>query len=689
MKKLFNLLIICTLALNSFAQTEKGVVPSRVISGPDGNYVFLFDKSNLLKNPFLNTPSYNLSRAAKGSSSFTKIGSFQKPKTIQELLGKVSTETLEILRTLSKAKNDQEFLDYLNKGTQKDFGLAAFDLEFLQAIGLLYIDKEAKGNKNLTYKVEPSNSNKQGTITFEEAVFDPLSDGIRRTIPKFASSYIFATDSIGRVRWSATGAQNTNQIYFGEIFRQRALKGDFEQVTNRVMALFNNKSDSLHYFYQDETIPENVYRYFVKVTDFVGNELAVSDTATLISVDFNKIPMIRDVVVKDTLDGLKVKWKKLPNRPYYTGIEVSRSRDVRERFIVIDTLAYTATQYIDQRMLPNVTYYYQIRPLVYAINNWGVMPSSTGNHFFQNNNKAPLPAHGLVASNEGQGIRLSWKPTTDVDAFSYYVMRSTSEKMKFEVVSPALKDTTYLDTTSTLNGRSQYLYAIKIVNFNSKESVLSEQVSIRPLKYEYLHAPTGISGFVETGKVNLLWEDAKKYEPSVIGYLLYKRIANGKPIVDPDVSAFLTFEKNGFQLAYPQVLTTTVFQDDNVDRGQEYEYAVAAVDAFQLQSPLSPLTKQVVSKAQVFPPTTLYVRNTTKGVEVAWPSSNNPNLTGFNVYRKTFGETNLQKISTTKPSDLAFLDATAKPKTHYLYVISYQTKDGESPKSIEKAIVRN
>jgi fibronectin type 3 domain-containing protein len=689
MKNIFNILIISFLVNSIFAQNEKGVVPSRVVAGPDGNHIFLYDKSNIVKNPYANTPIYNVSRAANGSNSFIKIGILQKPKTIQELSPRVSAETLDILRSLSKAKNDTELLDYLSKGTQKDFGLAALDLEFLQAIGLLYIDKDAKGNKNFTYKIEPSSGNRIGAIAFDEAVFDPLAGAIRAKIPVFKSSFIFATDSICRVRWSAAGAQNTNQIYFGEIFRQKALKGDFEQVTNRIMALFNNKADSLHYFYQDQTEPGNVYRYFVKVTDFVGNELARTDTATLISVDFNKIPIIKNVVVKDTLDGLKVSWSKLPNYPYYTGIQISRSRDVRERFIVIDTLSANASQYIDQRMLPNVTYYYQIRPLLFAVNNWGLMPSTPGNHFFQNNNRAPMPAHGLVAKNEGQGIRLSWKPTATVDVFAYYVMRSTSEKMKFEVVSPALKDTTYLDTTATLNGRSQYLYAVKIVNFNSKESTLSEQVSIRPLKYEYLHAPTGINGFVETGRVNLSWEDAKKYEPSVIGYLLYKRLATGKEITEPDKSAFLTFEKNGFQLAFPQVLSTTVFVDDNVDRGQTYEYAVAAVDAFQLQSPLSPTVKLAVEKPQLFPPTQVYVRNTSKGVEVAWPSSNIANLLGYNVYRKALGENSLQKITTTKATDLAFIDTTAKPKTQYLYLISFQTRDGESPKSIEKGVMRN
>jgi fibronectin type 3 domain-containing protein len=687
--KYLKLLFVFFFVLNQIFSQQFGVGPSRVLSSPDGNYVFLLDKAKSIDNPYQNSNSYTISRAAKGSTAFQKVGVLQKPKSIQDLSAKLKPETIANLRRIAKAQNDQELIAYLNKSNTKEYGLEAFDLDFMQAIGLVYLDKEAKGNKNLVYRLEPSNGSKSQTINYEEPVFDPTTDLLRRPIPKFSVKAIFATDSIARVKWSAIESRANNQIYLGKVYKQSALKGPFLQIGAKVIALFNNKADSLHYFFEETTKPENIYRYYVAVSDFVGNELARTDTATLISVDFNKIPMIKNVVIKDTLDGLVVKWKKLPTRPYYTGIEISRSRDVRGNFIVIDTLAYDETRFIDQKMLPNVNYYYQLRPLLYAINNWGIMPSTPGNYFFQNKNRPPLPAHGLKVSNEGQGVRLSWKKTSDVDIFGYYVMRSTSEKMKFEVVSPALNDTTYLDTTSTLNGRSQYLYAIKIVNMNAKESALSEQISIRPFKYEFLHGPTGINGYTDIGKVFLHWDDAKKFEPAVIGYLLYKRIATGKPIIDNNKSAFYSAEKNGFKLAFPQVIAALAFNDDNIERGLEYEYAVAAVDAFQLQSPLSPVTKQKADKSQIFPPSQVYVRNTTKGIEVAWASTNLPNIIGFNVYRRTKAENIFQKIGTTKVSEIVFMDITAKPKTHYLYTITYQTKDTESTKSIEKAIVRN
>lgn len=684
MKFLTKIFLLTILSVPVLAQSYTQAGDShRVVSSPAGNYVFLFDRT--IDDPYASCDSYTISRSTNGGA-FAKVGSLQKPKNIAEVRAKVDDETLQIIKNIAKVQTDEELIRFLNKPT-KELGMAALDLEMMQVAGIAFLDKQA--SKNSSYKVEPACANRAKAVNYTEAVYDPTSLLLRQQTPRFRTSGIFATDSLARLKWSAATATPTNQMYFGKVYRQTGLKGAYQQLENPTFAVYTNaKKDSLHYFFGDPLSPETFYKYFVTVTDFVGNELARTDTASLITVDFHKIPMIRDLAIKDTLDGLHLRWKALPAKPYYTGIQVSRSRDVREKFIVIDTLAANSTEYVDRRMLPNVNYYYQLRPILYPINGWGPMPSATGNYFFQNKKRAPLPVHGLVARHEGQGIRLNWRPSAEVDFFAYYVMRSTSESRNFQVVSKALTDTTFIDSTSTLNGRSQYLYAIKVVNMNSLESGLSNQVSIRPLKYEALPSPTGIHGFVEAGKITLGWDDATKYEPSVVGYLLYKRLATSKPITEPEKSAYFTWEKNGFSLAYPQLITQPSFVDDDLKRGQEYEYAVAAVDAFQLQSPLSPMVKFMVEKARVLAPGNFYIRPTSKGVELAWPANNLAGLQGVNIYRRSQTERTWRKLATTRSGELSYTDTSVRPGTAYLYTISFQTTDGESPKSIEKSVLK-
>lgn len=656
-------------------------IPSPVLAGPDGNYVFLYDNVNR-SNTNIRAIAHTVSRAPKGSNNFAKIATLQKPANIAELKAKVNPNILAELKASNNLATDEALFSFVQKSDYKQFGLATLNFKFLQAVGLLYIDKEAGNNLNYTYKVEPV----QGDgIRYIHEVYDPKV--LIRTTPKFKTSYVFANDSIANIKWSIP-RPNDNFIYFGNVYRQTGLKPQAQQINERIIAVFTEKQDSLHFYSSDTVQPENLYKYHIQITDFVGNTINYSDTATAMAVSFKRIKPIQNLTVKDTLDGLHLKWDKLPNRLYYTGIQVGRSRDIRERFIVIDTLSANTTEYFDSRLLPNITYYYQLRPILLPVNGWGLLPTATGNASFESKNRKPLPVYGLKASHEGQNIRLNWKATSDVDLHGYFVMRANSEKDNFEVVSPVLQDTTYVDTTSTLNGRVQYLYAIKAVNMYSKESDLLNKVTIRPLKYETVHTPAGIEGYADNGRIYLAWDDARKYESAVSGYLLYKRPASGKTLTDLNLPALYTAEKQGFKLAYPNLITVTSFVDDDIERGKEYEYSVVAVDPFQMQSSLSPAFKIMVPKIQLLPPAQVYVRNTTKGIEIAWPNTN-IDLQNVIVYRRGLADKTLTKIGTSKGKELFFIDATAKAKTTYVYAISYQTRDGESPKSIEKSMVKN
>jgi hypothetical protein len=667
------------------AQNNQSAIPSPVLSGPDGNYVFLYNEKNT-SSQNINSQGHNIYRANANSSNFVLIATQKPILTVEELRNKLTTNKLQNLKSLVKAGSDQELLAFLKRSGFKDLGMAALDLEILENLGYLYIDKLSTKNLNLQYKVTPVNGTEG--INYTQHVYDPTV--LASTVPKFATKALFATDSLARVRFAAPTPANSF-IYYGKVYKQTGLKGNYELIDNRTIALFHNENrDSLHYFIDDPNVqPESFYRYCVAVTDFVGNELARSDTASLITVNYNKIDFIHNLSIKDSLDGLHLHWQNLPNKLYYTGIEIARSRDVRERFIVIDTLNAQANSYLDTRLLPNVNYYYQLRPLLVPHNSWGPLPTATANHFFESKSRQPLPVYGLKAIQKGNGVVLNWAHTTDVDLFAYYVMRNSSEKGVWEVVSPALKENTYTDTTATLNGRVQYLYAIKAVNNFSKESVLIEQVSIRPQKYESIHAVTGITGYADAGKFYLNWDDASKLEPSIIGYMLYKRLATGKPLLDADRPAVYALEKNGFSIAYPGLISGTSFVDDTPMPGQEVEYSVVAVDAFDMMSPLSPIFKILRPKTTLLAPTQLYVRNTTKGIEVAWPKTNMPQFTGINIYRRGIADKTFVKITTTKPTDTAYIDPSAKAKTQYVYTISYQTKEAESPKSIERSVIKN
>jgi hypothetical protein len=443
------------------------------------------------------------------------------------------------------------------------------------------------------------------------------------------------------------------------------MEGKFFEYPNKIA--LNSADSKMTAFYEEPMTPEHLASYYIVPVDMFGNEGNPSDTANAITVDFKKIPGVQNITIKDTLEGLLCQWKQLPLKPYYTGIQILRSRNAIKDFIVLDSVSAIAVSYLDKQVLPNITYFYKFRPVVYKLAGWDEITATSFHGTKGSTHNPPLPPKNVVAFKEGGNVRLKWDYNQELDLFGYYVKRGTSAS-NMVIVSPAVMDNTWLDSTFNLSGRINYVYSVIAMNNNQLKSEESATAGIKPDRGAYVEAPSGINIRAEGKKLSLTWPDVSRNDVAIAGYILYKKKTTDKEFL-PVVN---------------KLIDRPYYEDENIEANINYTYCVTAVDRFGYESQKSPLATFTLTM-RILPPSDLYVRKLSVGVEISWPKNDNGDIVLFNIYRRTVNENDFVKLGSAKPNGI-FIDKKFIPGKLNIYTLSISTANGESDKSVEKTI---
>src|SRR6185437_16227555 len=327
----------------------------------------------------------------------------------------------------------------------------------------------------------------------------------------------------------------------------------------------------------------------------------------------------------DTLNGILLSWKPLPSNPLITGIEIQRSRDSRGDYVIMDTISALTNSYKDTRLLPHVAYYYRLCVL-------HIGSEKKGDRFYTDISTAkqktahlPDAPYGVTVKTTEKGVRIAWQPVNDLDIYAYYVYRGTSLQSKMEVISPSLTDTVFTDTTSNLSRQTDYVYAVKAVSNAAKESPFSEKISAHlPFGKEKPSTPGGIMVTVRSNRFYIQWEDVKKNDPGILGYILYKHKI-GNTALQYSVAKPVSAEAARLQLepVVQGVITVPYYEDTIPLNGDRYEYLVSAIDQFGVESGLSSTASPAqVPKPLIAGPAQIYVRSIKEGVAIQWEQPN-------------------------------------------------------------------
>jgi fibronectin type 3 domain-containing protein len=606
-----------------------------------------------------------------------------RASSADEFVERAGEQLTDTLMSDTGSENEEQLWEYVKANPQVDaYGFLGFEPEFWRAMGTAYFDTETsdfEDGEKIEYEIRyvmadgsvSENSIRGFAVVGEEPdILKPIVfDRIER-------------ENVVGGKW-ASPISGSEDALFANVYRQDDLEGDFRKLDDKVMAR-RTEDSLLVYQWQEDVEPEHTYRYMVEPVDIVGNPGPMSDTLTVISVDFEKLPLIKNVSAVDTTSGIHLSWDPVPNKSYITGVEIRRSRNSATDYIIMDTLSVRQTEYLDTRLVPNIPYYYEFR--VVTVRDRTEQPSGVASASFRNNSLPPSPPNNLQAEQEGDGIRLSWDANPEPDMFGYYVYRGTSRYDSMAVISKAIKDsTTFFDNSEELNGRTNYVYAVKSMNVSELQSELSETVVIRPDRTVRPPAPVGISGYAEQNRVRLSWQDVRERDSAVEGYLVYR---GNEPITNrtETESGSVTAEKNGYEKLSGEMVTANAFDDPSVSPGETYYYAVTSVDVYGEESLLSNVSAFSTASTDLLPPSQVSARNVGEGVEIRWNSTMQNGASGYKVYRRARGSDVAESVATLGTGTTQYLDEDVQPGDFYWYSVSILGESAESERSEEKSV---
>jgi fibronectin type 3 domain-containing protein len=652
-------------------QDYSGVFNSPVMPGPNGVYVYVVDSAKALRK----TPReriYILYKEEKKDAGFKKLLELTFPSSAAELDKRLGASLSQEIIQTRKIRTTADLYNLLAKGRFDTLGLYLTNTDVQQALGVLYIDKKVTGpTPGVSYRLATAyNGNER--VLYQHA----LSDIRYVPLSRFKTYSYTISDSIAMVTWYSAGNRATYATLFGNIG-----SGTDNKLNPIGREYVFKRRDTMFVAYSVKTKPGSKLVLYIRAEDNPGNRGLASDTVHLLALGFANSISVRNLNAVDTLGSVLLTWDSLPAKAWCSGIQVLKSRFATSDFVVIDTLPITATTYRDRQTISGNVYYYQLRPMLFELPQKGkTVPVIVSVLTKKTTNKIMAPQGLQLSINDDKNIRLSWQPNFELDIFAYYVLRGTSAA-NMRVISPAVKDTVFVDTLQTLNAGITYLYAIAAMNMDMRWSDTSAPVAMQSMRATLLTAPGGLQARASATGIRLSWNDVSIQDASVTGYMIYRR-RKGDPYFTP-------LNKTPWR--------GSSYTDTTLSAPGTYEYGCSSVDAWSHVSMLSPVaavdSRGGPGAAPLYPPADFMLRNLSAGIEISLPPTAGERTTGagtsrYIVYRRLLTEKTFKKIGELTESSLVYTDKQVLKDQLYAYTVTQQWEQTESSRSREKSIRR-
>ncbi len=312
----------------------------------------------------------------------------------------------------------------------------------------------------------------------------------------------------------------------------------------------------------------------------------------------------------------------------------------------------------------------------------------------------PAPISDLRAWPRDGGILLRWSmPTQNTDTsrlddlLGFRVFRQSRSlsssscfdcPLDFQVVAEIDVDyprrarveggTVLWQDTSVL---PQHEYTYLVLSYNFYKSSSPESNRVKVFWDEAPPAPGDVRIESADMALEITWKfsaPGKEWAPSV-GFNIYRHMEGER---------FALFPLN------PEPIRVTRFVDAGLANGQRYYYEVRAVRNFRgtpLEGPASAVAEGVPEKrTPPSPPTGLVVTFQEGGAALRWNENPEPDIAGYDIYRREEGETTFRKINPQLIKETYFLDSTASPKNSYTYrlkAINTSKKESEFSQEVQ------
>lgn len=484
-------------------------------------------------------------------------------------------------------------------------------------------------------------------------------------LPKAKVTEVFITDSIVNISWEMPMPKQQGNV-FAHIFQQEGNKFVMQE---DVIWNSKNGDTSLSFYFTKKIAPDALHHFYI-VTENVNSYLSpASDTANVVVVSARQMTAISNFNLVDTLGQIQLSWGALPNKGYFTGIEIRKSRQALEEYVTIDTIPITDSIYFDREIIPGTQYYYKIKALAYPFVYIESLPSAIARINIENKSLKPFPPTAFAAINEDENIRLRWDDNPELDLYAYFIYRGTNEN-NMEQVSGIVQGNNWLDTSVTLSGLTTYAYSVKVMNRGQMMSDASKAVFIKPVRVTEVPPIGGLTGMVKDEGYQLRWENIAENFTSVIGYVLLRKASD---------------ENEFFPVAQNIIETASYTDSSQIKPGIKYEYVVAAIDYNGSVGELSPSVFYTSSNNNLKAPAVFTAFIEGGRIKIKWPVEANKLLNRkVNIYRKSSAEKVFKLVGTATGNE--FTDEKTVSKVLYAYSLSVSLNNLESEKSNTQSV---
>ncbi|MGO3689840.1 MAG: fibronectin type III domain-containing protein [Psychroflexus halocasei] len=662
-----NLIIFLSLV---FVISAKSQDMTQLISGPKGVVIFgeslgyFSQKDDEVVMPSSNE-KVNIYKSDQGQDKFKKIGEFKFPESAQEFNDQLNQKTREAFSKHFKTQDVNLVYQRIRTHGLDTLGFAYLLPEVRQAIGLIFIDSSWEKGDKVDYKFEKVKADGQTEVIENISV----NGSYQKYNHHFKIKDYWMSDSLVGVTFSAI-SKGKIPTYAHLMSYHSADKKFIKTDTTFVVG---QTSDTLSAYFNKKIQPMEQVVLYMRTYDLAGNYGPTSDTLYTMNVNKSKIAGMKNLKVTDTIDGLLMQWEQLPKTKVYSGIQILKSRQLGSDYVPLDTLATSATSYMDKKVIPGSNYYYKIRPILIPLPDIKplVFTEIMGYKSFPEN-ETPETPQGLKATSDKKGVKLSWKPNPELNLHGYYILRGTT-KRNLKLVSGPIKDYTYTDTTMSKGYTGQYTYAIQVMDAAQNFSDTSSVTSIFVKSPRKITSPGGINARRSNDQVNIEWENTRIKDNSIIGYVLFRKEKGNEK----------------YQVLNKEPIKLPSFTDSETDPLKSYKYVVSSIDSWGNQSAVS--TTVEISpdiKGQLKPPLRFSLKNLNDGIKISWVEPRNINDKTYIIYRKIANENSYKKIGEVNPADTEFIDKRTSKGELYQYVISTSRKDLEGKKGKSEIIKR-
>ncbi len=702
------LLVVCTISVanGQLAKNKDNILLPA--SSPMGNFVYLFNGNDLQDSALLANTDYFEIKRTKLTGGFdsaglqvmektlTVVGNARKCATIKELKSFYTEKLIYSMKRVFKLKTDEALFTHFKKFDQPlNFFTFYFLIETRLALGHVFLDKDVKEGEAYLYYVYRIDKNKKRTFWGKTAIWSKIGNyKLNAFKPILASRQL--RDSSLAIQWAVPLSVNLDTLakpskrlpfdfegmMYNNFFYPTSIKAklslcvndEWKNIEGIMNAMPNKTEDTLFFSFLQKQLPGDIVRASIQLEDEVHNQGNRSDTVNAFIITDKNAPRITRLNIRDTLNAIAISWTQLKQSPYLSGVQIIKYGS-EDKGDTLALLPITDTIFIDYDIKIGINYRYEVRALYQpAMAVYQTIPSSGVATLLKLSR--PAPPFNLKAMQEGKNIRLNWDVAKDPTIESFFIYRGITPT-KLSLLPARVPCCTFLDTTMEMSGGSQYFYSVNCQNIKQDSSIYSNIVSIVPNRKLKISPPTDIHFYVANERLNLSWQDSRRFDNNIKGYLVEKRV---KESVD-----------SNFKLITPNFLNVSFFKDTaKVNVGLTYQYRTYSISYKGDTSDASEIFEWDLPKARVDVLDKFYVLPKPKTLTVSIPPVTYENRKSYKIFRRKEPEQDFKLIATIPATQFLYDDPDAERSGIYHYCIAIIHADGrEGRRSMEYAITKN